>query len=268
MPNQVLLVEPRNELEFKVDHAGLFLKDASSYMWLTNPTTDSVMFKIKTTAPKKYCVRPNSGTLAPNSKIEIAITPQTSYVNPAERTKHKFMVQSIIAPSDLANIDQIWKEVSSDQLMDYKLRCSFSTEASLHSSVNNTNDTLKRDSDSINHLNSKNVIGQIQNKPIEKLKDDFKTSTPIKSASSKIDNQITDIATTEINQLREEGKKLSYENLRLKEEILRLRQAAGDSRNQYEPEATSQVNDVAMVPWLVTAVCMALIGVIVGKFVI
>lgn len=30
------------------------------------------MFKIKTTAPKKYCVRPNSGVLEPGSTIEIA----------------------------------------------------------------------------------------------------------------------------------------------------------------------------------------------------
>lgn len=30
------------------------------------------MFKIKTTAPKKYCVRPNSGILEPNKNTEIA----------------------------------------------------------------------------------------------------------------------------------------------------------------------------------------------------
>lgn len=41
-------------------------------MKLTNPSTHKVYFKIKTTAPKRYCVRPNSGALKPKEKTEIA----------------------------------------------------------------------------------------------------------------------------------------------------------------------------------------------------
>lgn len=41
-------------------------------MKLTNPSDKKVLFKIKTTAPKKYCVRPNSGVLEPKNFIEIA----------------------------------------------------------------------------------------------------------------------------------------------------------------------------------------------------
>lgn len=41
-------------------------------MKLTNPSDKKVLFKIKTTAPKKYCVRPNSGILDPKNVIEIA----------------------------------------------------------------------------------------------------------------------------------------------------------------------------------------------------
>ncbi|GJQ81176.1 hypothetical protein Trydic_g12495, partial [Trypoxylus dichotomus] len=44
----------------------------TSYMKLTNPSDKKVMFKIKTTAPKKYCVRPNSGSLDSNASVEIA----------------------------------------------------------------------------------------------------------------------------------------------------------------------------------------------------
>lgn len=37
---------------------------------LTNPTKDARVFKIKTTAPKTYCVRPNAGlVLAGESKV-------------------------------------------------------------------------------------------------------------------------------------------------------------------------------------------------------
>lgn len=52
--------------------AGPFNVPVTSYMKLTNPSDKKVMFKIKTTAPKKYCVRPNSGTLDSNASVEIA----------------------------------------------------------------------------------------------------------------------------------------------------------------------------------------------------
>lgn len=52
--------------------SGPFTKAVTSYITLTNPTDKKVCFKIKTTAPKKYCVRPNSGVLEPNNKAEIA----------------------------------------------------------------------------------------------------------------------------------------------------------------------------------------------------
>ena len=32
---------------------------------LENPTDERMLFKVKTTAPKEYCVRPNSGELVP-----------------------------------------------------------------------------------------------------------------------------------------------------------------------------------------------------------
>lgn len=50
----------------------MFEQGNTTYLKLTNPSNDTVLFKIKTTAPKKYCVRPNSGVLEPYSKVEIA----------------------------------------------------------------------------------------------------------------------------------------------------------------------------------------------------
>jgi VAMP-associated protein involved in inositol metabolism len=41
-------------------------------MKLTNPSEKKVCFKIKTTAPKKYCVRPNSGVLDAKGVIDVA----------------------------------------------------------------------------------------------------------------------------------------------------------------------------------------------------
>lgn len=51
---------------------GPFNVPVTSYMKLTNPSETTVFFKIKTTAPKKYCVRPNSGKLLSKEVAEIA----------------------------------------------------------------------------------------------------------------------------------------------------------------------------------------------------
>ncbi|XP_023949880.1 vesicle-associated membrane protein-associated protein B isoform X3 [Bicyclus anynana] len=248
MPNQVLIIEPQNELKFKVDFAGLFELGHTTYMQLTNPSEHTVLFKIKTTAPKKYCVRPNSGVLSANSKVDIAITPQPVHVDNTEKHKHKFMVQSVIAPEGKTNIDQVWKEISPDQLMDYKLKCVFETPRGAN--LNDSGDTAPP--------------AEIAKKraPVEDAKLLTKTSFP-KSENLESDLQK---ATNEVIHLREEESKLRHENLRLKEELLRVHQG-GESRmprgHSYGPEKTEQI---ALMPWIATAIGMALLGIIIGKF--
>ena len=45
-------------------------------MWLFVDTLSQVCFKIKTTAPKRYCVKPNSGVVDPNNEVQIAVSLQ------------------------------------------------------------------------------------------------------------------------------------------------------------------------------------------------
>ena len=65
---QILVIEPPSELTF----TGPFTQAVSSYMKLINPSEMKVCFKIKTTAPKRYCVKPNSGVVDPNTEVQIA----------------------------------------------------------------------------------------------------------------------------------------------------------------------------------------------------
>ncbi|KAJ0594574.1 putative major sperm protein (MSP) [Helianthus annuus] len=46
-------------------------KQINSSLKLTNNTDDHVGYKVKTTNPKKYCVRPNTGVVSPRSTCEI-----------------------------------------------------------------------------------------------------------------------------------------------------------------------------------------------------
>lgn len=45
--------------------------------------------------------------------------------DPAEKNKHKFMVQTVFAPDGEVNLEQLWKVLSPEQLMDSKLKCVF-----------------------------------------------------------------------------------------------------------------------------------------------
>ena len=73
----------------------------------------------------RYCVKPNSGVVDPRNEVAIAVSLQPFEYDPAEKNKHKFMVQSMFAPDGDINQDTLWKEVDQNELMDSKLRCVF-----------------------------------------------------------------------------------------------------------------------------------------------
>ncbi|KAF3857982.1 hypothetical protein F7725_011183 [Dissostichus mawsoni] len=115
--DQILILDPPVDLKFK-DVVTTNLK-------LKNPSDRKVCFKVKTTAPRRYCVRPNSGVIDPGATVIISVMLQPFDYDPNEKSKHKFMVQTIFAPSTVSDMDSLWKEAKPDDLMDSKLRCVF-----------------------------------------------------------------------------------------------------------------------------------------------
>ena len=51
-------------------------KNVPCQLTLNNPTGERVAFKVKTTSPKKYCVRPSSGVVEPGSSKEVQVIMQ------------------------------------------------------------------------------------------------------------------------------------------------------------------------------------------------
>lgn len=67
-------------------------------MQLTNKTDHYVAFKVKTTNPKQYCVRPNIGVVLPGSTCDVTVTMQAQKASPSDmQCKDKFLVQSVVA---------------------------------------------------------------------------------------------------------------------------------------------------------------------------
>ncbi|CAN6232642.1 unnamed protein product, partial [Urochloa humidicola] len=88
-------------------------KQISCTLHLTNKTDKQVAFKVKTTSPKKYCVRPNNGIVAPRSTADVVVTMQAQREAPLDmQCKDKFLVQSAIVAKEIMP-----KEVTGDMFI-------------------------------------------------------------------------------------------------------------------------------------------------------
>ncbi|KAI5398444.1 variant 2, Vesicle-associated protein 2-2 [Lathyrus oleraceus] len=97
----ILEIEPR-ELKFIFE----LKKQSSCSVQVTNNTYHYVAFKVKTTSPKKYSVRPNVGVLAPKSSGEFIVTMQAQRVAPEDLVcKDKFLVQSTLVDAEITSED-------------------------------------------------------------------------------------------------------------------------------------------------------------------
>ncbi|CAB3370706.1 Hypothetical predicted protein [Cloeon dipterum] len=249
-PEQVLQIDPSNELRF----TGPFTSAVTSYITLKNPSEKKVCYKIKTTAPKQYCVRPNSGTLDPMSSVEIAVSlqPQQGDFPSSENYKHKFMVQTMFAPDGDYDSDQLWKEITPDKLMDSKLKCVFSSG----SEVPANQDCVKEAPVQEKKVTKSNKIDDINHQ-----------------VGTQAENELARAA-AEVKTLREEESTLRQENLALKEEVLRLRKATRETREQSGDSAigggTANAQTLANMEnnrvYLILGIFAVLFGILLGKF--
>ncbi|KAI8933991.1 hypothetical protein NX059_008763 [Plenodomus lindquistii] len=109
-----------------------FQHEVSQTLRLKNPHSDPVAFKVKTTAPKQYCVRPNSGRIEPGEHVEVQILLQAMKEDPAPDAKcrDKFLVQSVLVTADkeFTNVGSLWahiEQTSKSSIQEKKIRVLF-----------------------------------------------------------------------------------------------------------------------------------------------
>ncbi|XP_059652621.1 vesicle-associated protein 2-2-like isoform X2 [Cornus florida] len=101
MNTKLVDIQPR-ELKFIFE----LKKQSSCCVQLFNNSNHHVAFKVKTTSPKKYCVRPNTGTIDPKSTCEFTVTMQAQRLVPPDMVcKDKFLVQTTVVPAGTTNED-------------------------------------------------------------------------------------------------------------------------------------------------------------------
>uniref|UniRef100_A0A3P9MG47 Motile sperm domain containing 2 n=1 Tax=Oryzias latipes TaxID=8090 RepID=A0A3P9MG47_ORYLA len=109
-------VSPAEELSF-----GSGETERKCLIVLTNVTKNVVAFKVRTTAPEKYRVKPSSSSCEPGASVEIVVSLHGGFqASPQDR----FLVMA--AEMDGAGsqeLAQFWKEVPKNKIMEHRLRC-------------------------------------------------------------------------------------------------------------------------------------------------
>lgn len=141
------MLEPSEELPFQRPFPPEKIVKQSIIVKNEHPSL-ALAFKVKTTAPKNYCVRPNAGKLAPNSKCEVQVLLQAASKDEdaaaVAQRKDKFLIQGIRIPNDLmvaqegedaqARLAELWtqaeqvKKVDPTIVFEKKIRCVFVNE--------------------------------------------------------------------------------------------------------------------------------------------
>ncbi|EES04183.1 hypothetical protein BDA96_03G451100 [Sorghum bicolor] len=94
MGQDLVEIQPR-ELQFTFE----VKKQSSCVVHLINKSNEYVAFKVKTTSPKRYCVRPNTGVILPRKTCEFIVTMQALRAAPPDmQLKDKFLVQTTVVP--------------------------------------------------------------------------------------------------------------------------------------------------------------------------
>jgi hypothetical protein len=138
------------EIEFQEN----LISDQKSFK-LENTSDKDVLYRIKTTAPKRYMVRPNTGHILPRSFVLIKVTMNLSKDPKKDPKSDKFQVQSLYHSSpqqlDEQTVKDIWSTSKSEvfkQRIKAKIVQSGATSNNLDASLTHSTTTF---SDSYNN---------------------------------------------------------------------------------------------------------------------
>ncbi|KAJ7980202.1 Vesicle-associated protein 2-2-like [Quillaja saponaria] len=163
MARELLEIEPR-ELKFVFE----LKKQSSCSIQLGNKCDQCVAFKVKTTSPRKYCVRPNTGIIKPKERIDFTVTMQAQHMMPPDmQCKDKFLIQSTIVPSGTTEEDitsDMFSKDSGKYIEEKKLRVVLISSPSSPVLLP-VNREMKQDPCNENQLQKYRVLHGVENIP-------------------------------------------------------------------------------------------------------
>lgn len=227
---------PNGDLVFK----GPFTTVSTTTLKLSNTGDERLAYKIKTTAPKRYCVKPNSGFLDAHGTtgVQVMLQPQTAG-QPDDRNKHKFMVQWAAVPNTYTDdVENFWKQDSSKfAVNDSKLKCVFADEPASAVVPNDSEPILSSSTSSSRPTESNNVAEtrpQLVNNRTEQTsfntanQRSVSTNNPLQTQQQETgDDAAKTRLKQELDRLKDENNSLKD---KLKQQEIRQRNVAGTDR--------------------------------------
>ncbi|PKS07760.1 hypothetical protein jhhlp_006368 [Lomentospora prolificans] len=246
-----------------------FTQEVSQVLVLKNPNPSPVAFKVKTTAPKQYCVRPNSGRIEPGHDVEVAVLLQAMKADPPldAKCRDKFLVQSVVITPDkeFTTVATVLDSADKSSIQERRIRVAWlppSQSAKTHDSIpaaletpikNSTADTQDATPDiSRAYASPSNNADTVSNpspppypEESEPVTKEHVEETP-KTTAGQIKSQIASIAQPTYEELKRKlaDAEATIESLR-QESVLRKRKGGSDdektSQGQQLATATRQV---------------------------
>ncbi|VDL74226.1 unnamed protein product [Nippostrongylus brasiliensis] len=117
--NAFLHISPRDVLTLNRVEG---IADYVDVVAVRNTSPSAVMFKIKTTSPEKFRVRPSTGCIAAGSTDIIRVYLQSEYRSSCSR--EKFLLMALETENNnLESFGELWKKADNDKKVEQKLRC-------------------------------------------------------------------------------------------------------------------------------------------------
>ncbi|EDW35100.1 GL25412 [Drosophila persimilis] len=118
----IIAHEPADALIFK----GPFDKTFKRTLVIRSLTEKDVAFKMKTTSPELFCVRPNVGILSAKSSVNIKIymQPTTLSLTPnLFEKRHKFLILASEVTDHVDDVHQFFRGLDSTKVWEGRVRC-------------------------------------------------------------------------------------------------------------------------------------------------
>uniref|UniRef100_A0A0A9YC83 Motile sperm domain-containing protein 2 n=2 Tax=Lygus hesperus TaxID=30085 RepID=A0A0A9YC83_LYGHE len=106
--------------------------EISGALTITNTSDGPITFKVKTTSPEKFRVRPYCGALGTGASVNINVLLLSDY-KPASIIQDKFLVMTLPLDTDNPSNNQIneaWKNSDTQKVEEFRLRCRVSSNVS------------------------------------------------------------------------------------------------------------------------------------------
>lgn len=133
---RLLRITPDRALEFPI----VLYSSINADLSLENTSDGSVAFKIKTTAPKNYLVRPSSGIIQAGETCKVSIILQPLTEEPKHPCSDRFMVQATEMFDSSPLPKDFWQVVDKSLVEDQRLSVIYRTPEGVYDEGSNAND--------------------------------------------------------------------------------------------------------------------------------